>query len=117
MELSEVIVAWQAALDKKEEAGMIDYCNCWHKYSLDNICCRCNLEKSWQDEIPWDCLIDEIKWVARDRDYGWYGYRNKPKFRATRIMWVSHGGLYSLVAVKMPKGPKEWIEAIARRPE
>jgi hypothetical protein len=106
--------------------------NCGHKYSLNNICCRCNYEvkmkcpghdveeyyKDWEDDIPWDCLIDEIKWVARDED-GWFGFAIKPWLDDKFDIWVSGDVLsYNLNALKiMPKGPDDWKEAIAGRPE
>ena len=72
--------------------------------------------KDWEDDIPWDCLVDEIKWVARDRS-GWWGYEFRPQPDLQNRMWYESEDLYSLKAVKMPKGPDDWEIAIARRPE
>ena len=70
----------------------------------------------WRDQIPWDRLIDEIEWVARDKMAGWYGYKTKPE--AIHSVWVSNQTCSRLEAVKgMPPGPANWREAIARRPE
>ena len=69
----------------------------------------------WRDEIPWDSLIDEIEWVARDETAGWYGYKTKPE--AMYSTWTANERCYGLGAIKvMPPGPADWREAIARRP-
>jgi len=71
---------------------------------------------NWRDEIPWDSLIDEIEWVARDETGGWYGYETKPE--SIHSVWVSNQTCSRLKAVKgMPPGPADWREAIARRPK
>jgi hypothetical protein len=72
----------------------------------------------WRDEIPWKCLRDDIQWVARQESGRWVGFVNKP-LRGDRIWVVSIGcgRKVDLEPVKMPTGPADWREAIAKRPE
>jgi hypothetical protein len=78
-----------------------------------------NLDLSdWKDEIPWDCLRPEIKWVARDKCGQWLGHDGEPIKDGQDGIWCSAGHeIYALDGVKMPQGPADWKEAIARRPE
>lgn len=72
----------------------------------------------WKDEIPWDCLRPEIKVVARDKCGQWLGHEIEPNKDAQDGIWCSVGHeIYALDGVNMPKGPSDWKEAIARRPE
>lgn len=73
---------------------------------------------NWQDEIPWDGLVDKIKWVARDPNEKWWGYSDSPIKRGRTWMCPINGGpAVSMVAVKMPYGPADWREALAKRPD
>jgi hypothetical protein len=78
-----------------------------------------NLDLSdWKDEIPWDCLRPEIKCVARDKCGQWLGHDGEPIKDGQDGIWCSAGHeIYALDGVKMPQGPADWKEAIARRPE
>lgn len=69
--------------------------------------------RDWKDEIPWDKLSGDIRWVARDSVGSWYGYRNKP--RPLTDIWSARGSI-KLGHIKMPYGPEDWKEAIAKRP-
>jgi hypothetical protein len=72
----------------------------------------------WKEKIPWDCLRPEIKVVARDDDGRWFGHEIEPNKDAQDGIWCSAGHeIYALDGVKMPQGPADWKEAIARRPE
>jgi hypothetical protein len=72
----------------------------------------------WRDEIPWSYLRDEIQWVARQESGRWIGFVNKPN-RGEKRWLVSVGcdRKVDLEPVKMPTGPADWREAIAKRPE
>jgi hypothetical protein len=73
-----------------------------------------NLDLSdWKDEIPWDCLRPEIKWVARDKNGDWFGHIIEPK--PIDNVWDTY--YFYKVSVIMPEGPSDWKEAIAGRPE
>jgi hypothetical protein len=72
----------------------------------------------WKDDIPWDCLRPEIKCVARDKCGQWLGHDGEPIKDGQDGIWCSAGHeIYALDGVKMPQGPADWKEAIARRPE
>jgi hypothetical protein len=77
------------------------------KYNLDLT--------DWRDEIPWNCLRDEIQWVARDFSGEWSGFANKPTRFDETAKWI--GWRATLKGVKMPEGPADWREAIAKRPK
>lgn len=67
----------------------------------------------WRDEIPWEALKPEVRWVARDDDGEWWGFESKPE--ALPGYW-SCGLCAILEIVAMPTGPTDWREAIAERP-
>ena len=70
----------------------------------------------WRDEIPWECLRDEIQWVARDCNGDFLGFREKPELGV--VAWTEGGWIpFTLEGVKMPAGPTSWRDAIAQRPE
>jgi len=77
----------------------------------------------WRDEIPWDYLVPEIKYVARDEDGDWCGYETRPE--KDDVCWdiseynYSEGyhQTYGLKSVKMPHSPADWKQAIAKRPD
>jgi hypothetical protein len=72
----------------------------------------------WKEKIPWDCLRPEIKVVARDKCGQWLGHEIEPNKDGQDGIWCSAGHeIYALDGVKMPQGPADWKEAIARRPE
>jgi len=68
---------------------------------------------NWKDEIPWDKISGDIRWVAMDFDGNWYGYMEKPM--QLSITWMGMGER-PLRHLKMPQGPEDWKEAIAKRP-
>ena len=69
----------------------------------------------WRDKIPWDCLVPEIKYVARNEDGEWCGYRSRPiRYHGG---WSDAEAMYDLEAIKMPNGPADYEQAIAKRPE
>jgi hypothetical protein len=70
----------------------------------------------WRDEIPWNCLRDDIQWVARDLDGTWFGFADRPTACVLTFKWLG-GRVGSLNVIKMPTGPADWCEAIAKRPE
>ena len=74
----------------------------------------------WKDEVPWSYLQDWIQWIAKDKDGDWWiGYRKKP-IQYTKMctcMWCSDEVYCVLAGVRMPEGPADWREAIAKRPE
>jgi len=77
----------------------------------------------WRDEIPWDYLVPEIKYVARDKDGGWCGYEMRPG--KDDVGWYvskfsyneGYRQIYPLDGVKMPNGPADYEQAIAKRPD
>lgn len=73
----------------------------------------------WKDEIPWECIKKEIKYVAKWKNGGWLGFRRMPTLSIEGTSWVCdlNSSCYSLSAVKMPEGPKDWTQALAKRPE
>lgn len=83
-----------------------------------------NIEKynldlhDWRHDIPWSCLRDEIQWVARMRLGIWFGYRERPSCDEGAVFdgWI--GPVFdSLKGIKMPTGPEDWRDAIAKRPK
>jgi hypothetical protein len=71
---------------------------------------------NWRDDIPWECLRNDIQWAARDLDGTWFGFADKPMRSDITATWFG-GRETSLKGVKMPSGPADWREAIAKRPE
>jgi hypothetical protein len=71
----------------------------------------------WKDDIPWDCLRPEIKYVTRDKNGDWFGHIIEPK--PIDNVWDTYYfyEVFDLSSVIMPEGPSDWKEAIARRPE
>ena len=76
-----------------------------------------NLDLSdWKEEIPWEHLEDWINWVARNCSGQWSGFHDEPVFVSSISSWVGCGA-EPLIGVKMPEGPKDAAQAIAKRPE
>lgn len=78
--------------------------------------------KDWKEDIPWDCIKDEIEWVTRDKqDFDdWWGWTYEPERDEFLSLWKSSSedeDGRDLEGVKMPKGPENWREAIAQRPK
>ncbi len=75
---------------------------------------------NWQDQIPWDQLVDEVicvTWDPLKEWIGWLGSPTKGKFGWIRVPSSSSGSGYGLGIIKMPQPPDDWHKAIARRPE
>ncbi len=72
----------------------------------------------WCDEIPWECLRDEIQWVARMRKGPWIGFLRQPHVCENSVFegWIG-SIVCSLNGVKMPEGPTDWRQSLAQRPE
>jgi len=102
---------WQSvAWDKDGEyfKGMLQNEN----YNLDLT--------DWRDLVPWEWLTDKIEWVARDAGSGaplsWFGYECMPE--RGKASWIAQAGqVFLLRCIKMPDGPVDWREAIAKRPD
>lgn len=73
----------------------------------------------WRDEIPWNCIKPEYRWVARDKNGEWAAYGRHPETRGDTGRWFMYGETYAELssAIAMPAGPDDWREAIAERPE
>jgi hypothetical protein len=73
---------------------------------------------TWKDNIPWDILQPEIKWLAMDYDGRWYGYTKKP-FQTLDSWKITYdGSWWSLENVVMPpSAPEDWTKTLAERPE
>ena len=71
----------------------------------------------WRDKIPWDCLVPEIQWVARDSNGLWMGYKYAPGLYEKYWQDLYGDPVYPLDGVKMPNGPADWKQAIAKRPD
>ena len=73
------------------------------------------------NDIPWEHLIDEIQWVAMDRDGSWNGYSEKPIVDFHEWAIYDRDGVryfhIKIRGVKMPNVPKDqWKETLVRRP-
>jgi hypothetical protein len=70
----------------------------------------------WRDEIPWECIRDEVNWVYTHYDGGaWRASIEEPcEYNGFRD--PANGRCFALGAIKMPTPPADWREAIARRP-
>ena len=73
--------------------------------------------RDWKDEIPWECIREEVNWVYTHYDGGaWRASIEEPcEYNGFRD--PANGRCFALGAIKMPPGPADWKEAIARRPE
>lgn len=72
----------------------------------------------WRDEIPWDHLIDDIEYVAMDRNGNWWGHKYKPESMPLGDTWEADGSLddeWDLSGIKMPI-PPNWKESLVKRP-
>jgi hypothetical protein len=74
----------------------------------------------WKDEIPWGWIQGE--WITRNNRGLWVAWQGagKPYPNKTTGIWKEDCGSLALTigpAIKMPKGPDKWTEAIAKRPE
>jgi hypothetical protein len=90
------------------EEGSIEISKIPSSYDLDL--------HDWRDEIPWDCLRDDIQWVARNYNNEWIGFADKPTHYFLTGFWFG-ASVANLGGIKMPTGPADWREAIAKRPE
>ncbi len=74
----------------------------------------------WRDQIPWECIVDEVEWVTYDKTYGWKGHNCSPKMLSDDdCFWINpQGRSWVIGGIKnMPQPPADWRQAIARRPE
>jgi hypothetical protein len=97
-------------------------CKCWEpmQWRVNGLAISHRISDNlvlthWQDEIPWECLRDEIKWVAEDPDGIWFGYFQKPKLE--ELGWGSDYPQYDLTCIEMPERSKDWKNSLAKRPE
>ncbi len=83
-------------------------------YYVNNIESPYDLDLTdWRDQIPWEHLSDQVKWVFFQEGY-WYTCTEEPK----KINTCYYSGTINiLLRVKMPQPPADWREAIARRPK
>ncbi len=99
-------------------------CNCWipgewnhlgEKRGMDDNGKSLDLDLTdWRDQIPWECIRDEVEWVTWSKDI-WMGFTCKPR-RDPAIWAFVDGRCFDLSGHKMPQPPSDWREAIARRP-
>ncbi len=74
--------------------------------------------RDWRDQIPWECIRDEVEWVAWDNPSGWRGFNSEPRLSHCPDVWMRGAGVsWELNGIKMPQPPADWREAIAWRPE
>lgn len=80
-------------------------------------------EYDWRQEIPWDHIHPDIKWIARDKREDFFrGYSHAPgsPHSGSGNKWTAQKGhilAASLRAVAgMPKGPQNWLDSLAKRP-
>ncbi len=78
----------------------------------------------WRDDIPWECLKEEIQWVAKMPigEKEWYGFATKPelveKEKGSFCFWQSKLiDAFRLEGVKMPEGPNNVKDSLTKRPE
>ena len=70
----------------------------------------------WRDEIPWNVLADWVQVVVREPSGRWLACEYEPLPKNIHG-WVGGGYVLFIDAIKMPEGPADWREAIAKRPE
>lgn len=69
----------------------------------------------WRDDIPWQCLKEEVQWVAMDDSNHWFGYSKEPTIKDD--FWAKTGGVVrDLQGIKMPT-PPDWQNSKTKRPE
>lgn len=75
-------------------------------------------EYDWRQEIPWDHIHPDLKWIARsDTDAFFCGFQKRPSPDHTGRMWLCTGPWIGLGGVAgMPKGPEDWRDTLAARP-
>lgn len=73
---------------------------------------------SWKDEIPWDAIREEYKYVAMDCSGRWYAFSELPR-PVNDVVWCSASGRckVGLSAVCMPDWPTvPWDQTLVERP-
>jgi hypothetical protein len=73
----------------------------------------------WKDEIPWEWIKGE--WITKDSWDRWFAWPGSYKpFPSDTGFWDDGcGNIPQRIgpAIKMPTGPADWRQAIAKRPE
>lgn len=93
----------------------------WHadgSFQLVPVAADIVSEDDWREEIPWDHIHPDIKWIARSSgDKTFYGFRARPYADPDGKMWLCTGPWIGLGGVAgMPKGPEDWRDTLAARP-
>jgi len=70
----------------------------------------------WREEVPWGWLEDWVQVVAKTPRGVWYACERMP-IEMENVGWLGGGTQIRLDTVKMPHGPADWRDAIAKRPE
>ena len=66
----------------------------------------------------WDLLCDDIKYLAKDGDGDWYGYREKPSKEEWEWGTQRYDGYYSVEALNPSLFPDcDWENSLIKRPE
>jgi hypothetical protein len=63
-------------------------------------------------QVPWDAMSDDIKWLARDEDGEFAGYKEKPI--AGPDYWAGNG--VNISGVKIDPGTCDWRDSLVQRP-
>lgn len=78
------------------------------------------LSDELRDQIPWETLRPEIRWVAMDDEGDWHGFTEDEPIRKSEGYWMRSGlgTVFHLRAISMPKvDPDRWDETLVERPE